>query len=73
MSEQLIYKNYRIVPLGTYAMFKILPPGSGKIPASLEGLFTKKELAIQAVDMYLEGLLKKRSRQDGSKTGPGTS
>lgn len=61
--DTLIYKNYRIVPLGTFAMFKIQPPGSGDIPKELEGNFTTTAIAKQTIDRYTNTMLTKVKRK----------
>lgn len=61
------YKNYRIVPLGTFPMVKIMPPGSGDIPKALEGFFTTVTEARQAIDRSLDNLKTKRSKKNDTE------
>ena len=63
------YKNYRIEPLGTFPMYKIMGPGSGPVPTSLIGTFTSTMNAQVAVDMYLDSL--KKGKSNVKKKGPG--
>lgn len=57
------YKGFRIRGLTDFAMVKIMPPGSGDIPAALRGHWTKPDLARQAVDGYLNSLKTKPKRK----------
>lgn len=59
MEEKELYRGYRIVGDGVYSMFLIKPRAQGDIPAVLEGVFTKRSLAQQAVDTYLNSLSKR--------------
>lgn len=67
----MTYKGYRVEGLGTYSLFKIMPPGSGAIPAELSGHFTSTREAFQAIDRSLNGLKKGRTREQkkGGTTG----
>ena len=54
----MTHKGYRIEPLGTYPMFKIMAPGSGGDPNSLSGTYTTRKTAMIAIDMSLEKMIK---------------
>ncbi len=55
--EAIEYNGYRIAGQGEFALVKIMPRGSGDIPAPLKGLWTNVGLAKQAIDQYLSGLV----------------
>lgn len=61
--DPIIYKNYRITPLGTFAMYKIQSPGSGPVPKDLEGTYTTPTLAKLQIDRSLAGLLGKHKKR----------
>jgi len=58
----MTHRGYRIEPLGTFSMYKIMPTGSGQIPFELKGNFTSKAFATQAIDRSLEKLKKGRPK-----------
>ena len=51
------YKEYEIRPhLNNPRSLIIISPGrGGKIPKVLEGMFTDRRTAMEAIDMYLSG------------------
>lgn len=44
------YKNFLIVPDGTFGMMEIKPEGQGTVPKSLRGTFTSFQFAKLAID-----------------------
>lgn len=70
----MLYKGYRIEPLGTFPLYKIMPAKSGNIPDKLLGNYTTRNLAITAVDTYLNSLLTKtRKPKNDQKESPASS
>lgn len=67
------YNGYRITALDTYSMVKIQPKGSGDIPKQLEGLFTNRGFATQAIDRYLNELVTKKRKANAKKESTSTS
>lgn len=68
------YRGYRVVPLGTFAMLKIMPPGSGSIPAELQGYFTNWREAKIAIDRSFDSMKSKgRGRKSDGKEGSTSS
>ena len=56
MSE---YKNYRLVADETgFSMVRVQAKGKGTIPDALKGLYTSKTAAMNAIDGYLNSLMK---------------
>ncbi len=56
----MLYRGYRIEPLGTFAMYRIRAQGQGQVPAELSGHYTTEQLAKKAVDSSLQRLVKRR-------------
>ena len=66
----MTYKGYRIEPLGTFSLVRIMAMGSGPIPSSLGGEYTSRTMAVQAIDRSLQSLLtRKRSKTNDKKEG----
>lgn len=61
------YRGYRIVPLGTFSLLKIQAPGSGTVPAALNGLFTSKAQAEMAIDRSMNSLKKRGRKKNGTE------
>ena len=59
------YRGYRIEPIGTYPLFRVIQKGSGVVPKSLGGTFTSLGSARKQVDMQLQSLCKGRKVKDG--------
>lgn len=62
----MVYRGYLIKPNGTGPKcYTIATEGrGGKIPASMEGLFTSTGVAKQVIDMYLESKEGNRKSND---------
>lgn len=70
---ELMYKGYRVKPLGTFSMYYISPPGSGNVPDSLTGNFTNLREVMIAIDRQLESLKGRGRRKDGKGENTSTN
>jgi hypothetical protein len=66
------YKGYLITPASTGAKcYSIATAGrGGKIPDVMQGVFTSTGVAMQTVDIYLEGK-EKKVKTDAEETSKG--
>jgi hypothetical protein len=60
------YKGYNIVSDGTMGHYSIKPVGRGSVVAKLNGLYTTRQFAINAIDMH--GANKKGKANDKAST-----
>lgn len=68
MSEkQQTYRGYRVVPLGTFSMYRIQAPGSGTVPNELSGHYTNLREVYIAIDRSMEKLKTGRGKKNGSE------
>lgn len=58
------YKGYRVVPLGTFSLYSIMPRASGTIPNDLHGHYTTLTEANRAIDRYLASLVGRGRKKD---------
>lgn len=68
----MIYRGYKIEPLGTFATYSIKQQGSGKVPNELAGEFTNVSFARLAIDNSLAKLVKRgksNAKKESSATG----
>ena len=54
------YKGFRVEPLGTFPMYKVMAVGSGRIPDILGGTYTTAVAAQRGIDAYLASLIKSK-------------
>ena len=47
------YKGYKIVGDGVYGYSHIKPLSRGSVPAKLNGTYTTKQFAMNAIDFYI--------------------
>lgn len=73
MSESNTYRGYRVKPLGTFSMYSIQAPGSGKVPNELSGHYTNIREVYQAIDRSMENLKTGRGKKNGSEASTSSS
>lgn len=59
---EIKHKGYRIVPLDTFPMVRIMAPTSGDVPQILKGLFTNVEFAKKQIDVSLAVKTRRRGK-----------
>ena len=64
----MTHRGYRIEALGTFALFKVMSPGSGPVPTELVGTYTSTTEAKQAIDRSLAKLTGRKSRAQKEST-----
>lgn len=58
------YKDYLIVPDGTYGYKEIKPVGKGSVHLSLRGKYTTEAVAKRAIDFHVESKVVKGGKAD---------
>ena len=71
MSE--LYKDFRIVPQGSFPLLKIMAKAQGQIPTALSGMYTNTSEAKKDIDLFMSHKPVKKSKvvKDGESKNTG--
>ena len=73
MEDLQVYKDYRIVPQGSFPMWVIKPKGQGQVPVPLRGMYSSVPEAKKHIDQVKATVEPKAKKKAVKNETDGTS